>query len=130
MHRCQTRQRNTCAFFALSPLRVQNRAVRRAVPEYADNELLTRAIDPNGRDKGDISLGDRFSVGDSLRTRDTTAEVRLEPNGTILKIGPDTTFRFDTFNSGIGSKANEFSVYSGKVRFVAARHVYEDRIIV
>ncbi|MBT3276024.1 MAG: FecR domain-containing protein, partial [Spirochaetales bacterium] len=104
-----------------TPLIAQNGAVREAVLEYADDEYELSAIDQDGKDKGDIYLGDRFEEGDSIRTRSTGAEIRLQPNGTIIKIAPETTFRFNSFHSRTGSGTNEFSVYAGKVRVVAAR---------
>jgi len=55
------------------------------------------------------------------RSRSVGAEVRLRPNGSIIRIGPDTTFRLDELQRRSTSDPNQFSVYAGKVRIVAAR---------
>jgi len=104
------------------PVFAQSGAVRSVVLEYADDISTVRVIDRNGRDVGDIYYGYEFSEGDSIRTGPHGgAEVRLHPNGSIVRIGPDTTFRFDELQRRSTSDPNQFSVYAGKVRIVAAR---------
>jgi hypothetical protein len=100
----------------------QNASVRSAVLVYADDITDLRAIDDDGRAISDVDLGHSFRSGDSIRTGVSGgAELRLEPNGTLLRLGPDATVRFDRFVARFGVGSNEMSVYQGKLRMVAAR---------
>jgi hypothetical protein len=98
----------------------QNTHVRRAVLEYADDEVEIEAVNANGRDLGSVEIGDRFSQTDSIRTHRTTAEFRLEPNGSILKLSENTTFRLDAFQGRIFRKTTRLTLYTGKLHLIAA----------
>lgn len=104
-----------------APAFSQQVTVRRATLEYADDVYDLSAVDGRGRDLGEVFIGQQFSEEDSIRTGPSSgAELRLEPNGTIIRIDAGTTFRFDNFqrrNRG----TTQVTVYSGKARVVAAR---------
>ena len=59
--------------------------------------------------------------GDQLRTTTAVAEIRLDPNGSLIKLAPKTEFIIDTLQNRSGAEANTFSLVSGKLKAVAAR---------
>lgn len=70
---------------------------------------------------GGILEGDLLAPGASLRTGPTTtAELRLKPNGTLIKIAKGTTFRVEGLATP-QSNQNGFTLVAGKVRAVAAK---------
>jgi hypothetical protein len=70
---------------------------------------------------GGILEGDLLAPGASLRTGPTTtAELRLKPNGTLIKIAKGTTFRVEGLATPQNNQ-NGFTLVSGKVRAVATK---------
>lgn len=70
---------------------------------------------------GGILEGDLLAPGASLRTGPTTtAELRLRPNGTLIKIARGTTFRVEGLATPQNNQ-NGFTLVSGKVRAVATK---------
>ncbi len=60
--------------------------------------------------------------GTTIQTKDTTAEFRLTPNGSILKLARNTIFRIMALQD-TGSSSNSFRIDLGRVRVVAAKLV-------
>ena len=58
--------------------------------------------------------------GTTIQTKDTTAEFRLTPNGSILKLARNTIFRILALQD-TGGSANSFRIDIGRVRVVAAK---------
>lgn len=70
---------------------------------------------------GGILEGDPLAPGASLRTGPTTtAELRLKPNGTLIKIAKGTTFRVEGLATPQNNQ-NGFTLVAGKVRAVATK---------
>lgn len=70
---------------------------------------------------GGILEGDLLAPGASLRTGPTTTvELRLRPNGTLIKIARGTTFRVEGLATPQDNR-NGFTLVTGKVRAVATR---------
>lgn len=70
---------------------------------------------------GGILEGDLLAPGASLRTGPTTTvELRLKPNGTLIKIAKGTTFRVEGLATPQNNQ-NGFTLVSGKVRAVATK---------
>ncbi|MDR1893082.1 MAG: FecR family protein [Spirochaetales bacterium] len=91
-----------------------------AILVYADDEFEVE-ITQNGGASLDAYMGMELLPGDVIRTLRSTAELRLQPNSSIIKLGENTTFRFDGFQSN-SQTANDFTLLGGKVRTVAARN--------
>ncbi|HAP43932.1 MAG: hypothetical protein A2087_11795 [Spirochaetes bacterium GWD1_61_31] len=71
---------------------------------------------PNG-----VVEGDSIPVGAVVTTgTGTSVELRLQPNGTLLKLAADTSLRIEAIASA-SSNVNTFSLIAGKIRAVAAR---------
>ena len=58
--------------------------------------------------------------GTSISTLGSSAELELVPNGTIIKLAPNTDFIIETLQTNERT-ANTFTMISGKIRTVAAR---------
>ena len=91
-----------------------------AVLEYFENpdEILITSAD--GEDLFP-DFGMELLPGDRVKTIETVAEIRLDPNGSLIKIGQNTEFVIDTLQDLEGAEANTFSLLSGKLKMVAAR---------
>jgi len=92
--------------------------------EYVQGNDLT-VTDPKGTvftyASGGIFEGDALAAGTILRTGpSTTVELRLKPNGTLVKIAKGTTFRIEGLATPQDNR-NGFTLVAGKIRAVAAK---------
>ena len=70
---------------------------------------------------GAVQEGDSIPIGSSVRTGpSTSAEMRLSPNGTIIKLARSTNFRIDGLATPQNNQ-NGFTLVAGKIRAVAAK---------
>ncbi len=106
------------AFFALPFAAAQEQA---AVLEYFGAAGQIRVVDSDGFETSDVRFGMDLAVGDRIITRNTTAEIRLSPSGSIVKLSANTEFRIDGLAGVKKSDKNGFSLLSGKLRTVVAR---------
>jgi hypothetical protein len=65
--------------------------------------------------------GMTVAPGVTLRTGATSAELKLVPNGSLVKLAPNTAFQVKSLQDLAGAPDTELSVLSGKIRMVAAR---------
>ena len=91
--------------------------------EFVEGKQLT--VTPSGGKKQslgkELSIGDLLAVGSTIATgKGTSIELKLLPNGTILKLMPDTVFRFVSLAEA-NKPLNAFELVAGKVRAVAAK---------
>ena len=106
----------------------------RAVLEYFDNasgDLLMKLGDGSEVAGDNFDIGMDVPVGATIVTFDgDSAEVRLQPNGSIIKIAANTNFLVEGLQGAGGADANRFAVAVGKIRNVAARATGNDRYVV
>ena len=67
-----------------------------AILVYADDEYELEVIDADGIAM-DAYIGMDLLEGDTIKTFNSTVELQLEPNGSILKLSESTNFRVDGF---------------------------------
>lgn|GEM_PF-3699962 len=92
----------------------------RLVLVYADDESQLTVSDAGGTSLV-VAEGMTLAPGTTIRTKATTAEFKLEPNGSALKLGKNTLFRVRSLQ-GLGKAgSNDFAVLVGKIRLVAAK---------
>ncbi len=91
-----------------------------AVLEYFTDESEIEIIDSEGNPFEEIYYGMELSMGDTVRTGATVAELCLEPNRSIIKLGPQTDFTIETLQ-GPDSDVNAFTLLSGRIRAIAAK---------
>ncbi len=90
-----------------------------AILEYYDDDFEIVVRDADGFEYN-FFLGMELVPGDTIETFNSTAEVRLVPNGSIVKVGTNTEFTIDELQGRGGSSTNGFSVAAGRIRNVAA----------
>ena len=88
--------------------------------EYSDDETQLIITDPSGNSLVPAD-GLVLPVGSVIRTLKTTAELRLNPNGTIVKLSASTTFKIENLRGEDGTGSNDFALAAGKIRAVAAK---------
>jgi hypothetical protein len=91
-----------------------------AVLEYFGNEQEISIFDSEGFEYEFLNYGMDLLPGDRIVTKKTTAELRLDPNGSIVKIAADTTFQIDSIQGRENAESNNFSLFNGKIRSIAA----------
>ncbi len=91
-----------------------------AILEFVENESEILIIDVSGAQKEGYA-GLDLAMGDTVRTKKTTAELRLTPNGTIIKLAANTSFTVEALQGRDNEQANSFSLVAGKVRTIAAK---------
>ncbi len=91
-----------------------------AVLEYFDNPDGVFVITAEGEDLFPEYGMDLFP-GDKIKTENSVAEIRLDPNGSLIKLATGTDFVIDTLQNRGGAEANTFSLLTGKLKAVAAR---------
>ena len=91
-----------------------------AVLEYYEDDLALEINDIDGNPITDIYYGMELQEGDTIRTNGTVAELRLDPNGSIIKLANDTVFTIEHLQRD-ASGSNDFRLAAGKIHAVAAR---------
>jgi hypothetical protein len=98
-------------------------ASQKMILEYVDGaDLSVTTADKSVLKLGvGIFEGDELPVGSTVQTGpSTTAELRIKPNGTIIKLAKSTAFKIASIASTASEKSS-FALVAGKVRAVAAK---------
>ena len=107
------------SFFVPALLFSQNQEAY-ALLEYFEDEYEIQIYDADGFQVDEIYYGMELNLGDTVKTNGSYAELRLDPNGTIIKLAPDTDFTLEALQ-GKKSDANAFALLKGKMRTIAAQ---------
>ncbi|WP_319562280.1 FecR family protein [Marispirochaeta sp.] len=91
-----------------------------AVLEYFGDEYEVQVYDIDGNRIAEIFFGMDLMPGDRIKTGQTGAEIRLDPNGSIIRLSHNTEFVIERLQKDEQS-ANEFTLFGGKLRAVAAK---------
>jgi hypothetical protein len=106
----------TAAAFAQAPA---------VIVEYFENssgEMYVRTPDGAEYSVDQFGFGEELPVGATLITLDGDyAELRMDPNGTIIRVGENTNFRVDGLQGRGEAQKNTFSVAVGKFKAVVAK---------
>ena len=92
-----------------------------AILQYFDDPTQVTVTDSSGNPVGAVTYGMALSPGDTVKTQSSTAELQLQPNGSILKIAANTAFKIQTLQGANGQQSNDFSLLGGRLRAIAAR---------
>ncbi len=91
-----------------------------AVLEYFDDDLELEIFDANGFEVN-FYIGMGLSPGDQIVTGATAVEIRLEPNGSIIRVAPSSEFAIGTIQGRNEASETSVSIARGRIRTVAAR---------
>lgn len=110
------------AFVALAAAQAP-RASQSLVLEFVDGDNLD-VVYPDSTtfsySNGSVQEGDAIPVGATVRTgAGTSVELRLKPNGTVIKLAKMTTFKVEGLSTP-QKDHNGFTLVSGKLRTIAA----------
>lgn len=87
---------------------------------YFDDPYEIEVYDVSGSRYEYVDWDMPLPEGTSISTLNSSAELELVPNGTIIKLAPNTDFIIETLQTN-DRNANTFTMVSGKLRTVAAR---------
>ncbi len=96
-----------------------------AVVEYFEDEFEVEITDSDGVPR-EVILGQDLYPGDLIRTFDSTVEIRLEPNGTIIKIAPESSFTIEEIQGRDDAEKSSFRLTAGRLRTVVRRAVGDE----
>jgi len=108
------------ALVIISPVFAQDRTDPTAFLVYYDDDFELEVFDSSGEYIGDVFTGMELFPGSTIKTYNTTAEIQLDPNGSILKISENSVFQIEAFQRA-ADESNDFSLFNGKLRVIAAR---------
>jgi flagellar biosynthesis GTPase FlhF len=91
-----------------------------AILEYYDNPQEITVRNAENEKVEQVTYGMTLEPGFTVQTMNTSAELALEPNGSIIKLSRNTTFTIEGLQSS-KEESNSFSLAAGKIRAVAAR---------
>jgi len=88
--------------------------------EYSDDETQLVITDASGNALVP-SDGLVLPAGTVVKTLKTSAEIKLNPNGSIIKLSAATSFKIENLKETDGTGSNDFALLGGKIRTVAAK---------
>ena len=91
-----------------------------AVLQYFDNPSQFAVPDAGGNNANGVSYGMDLGPGYQIKTGNSTAEIQLDPNGSILKLAYNTNFTIQTLQGNSNQNVNAFSLLAGRLRAIAA----------
>ncbi len=112
-------------------LQSQQKGTQKAAPsavlEYFENPSGGLSIFDQNRRSISFEVGTRIMPGWTIVTEQgDTVELRLDPNGSIVKVAQMTNFKVESLQ-GPDAASNVFSVAIGKVRAVAGRATGQEK---
>ncbi len=119
------------AFILPQAVQSQQRGTQKTAPsavlEYFENSSGGLSIFDQNRRSVSFEVGTRIMPGWTIVTEQgDTVELRLDPNGSIVKVAQMTNFKVESLQ-GPDATSNAFSVAIGKVRAVAGRATGQEK---
>ncbi|MBI9101015.1 MAG: FecR domain-containing protein [Spirochaetales bacterium] len=111
-----------CTFlFLLSGMSLFCEELPVAILEYFDDPWEITIYDFTGEVIDDFDFGTELLIGYGIQTENSYAELRLEPNGSILNLYPHTFIKLKELQGVSGTRQNTIVQTKGKLRVIAAR---------
>ena len=108
------------ALVIISPVAAQANSSPTAFLVYYDDDFELEVFDSSGEYISDVFIGMELFPGSTIKTYNSTAEIQLDPNGSVLKISDNSVFQIEAFQT-TADESNDFSLFNGKLRVIAAR---------
>lgn len=103
----------------------------KAILEYYDDDYEIQVFDDQGKDLTpevlDYGYGFELLEGYQIKTKNTSAEIRLVPNGSMVKLDYNTDFLIESLQGSESTSANAFTLTTGKLHCIAARMSGQER---
>jgi hypothetical protein len=109
------------ASFAVVPFVGAVDAFPAAILVYADDLFEVEILDFTGAPVEPVDFGSELLIGFAIRTGATTAELRLEHNGSAILVAANTFLKIEELQGVSGSEVNSAALIDGQIRMVAAR---------
>lgn len=90
-----------------------------AVLEFFEDAAHVTIVDEDGFEVN-FYMGMGLSPGDRIITTESSVEIRIDPNGSIMKIAPGTDFALESLEGRDGADTNRVTVRRGRFRMIAA----------
>ena len=110
----------TAFMLIISPAAAQSASEPTAFLFYYDDDFELEVFDGSGDYISDVFIGMELFPGSTIKTYNSTAEIQLEPNGSVLKVSENSIFQIEAFQT-TADESNDFSLFNGKLRVIAAR---------
>lgn len=105
----------------LLPLSLFAQAEESALILYLDDPFEVQIFDANGFEVENPDIGTMINPGDQIETGNTSVELQLQENGSIMRIAEQTSFQMETIQGRGDASETAMSVGRGRMRMVAAR---------
>lgn len=108
----------TITLFAPGALWAEN---PKALLVYYDDKSEIELFDFTGKEISSFYMGYPLLIGFGIRTGASTAELKMEPNGTIIKLQENSFLKIEEMQGTKNGRSNRFAVVKGFLRIVASR---------
>lgn len=103
------------SFFLLAVLSYAAWSQSYAVLEYFDDEFEVSLYEPTGDEIQFFSFGEELAPGSRIVTRQSSAELRLHPNGSIIRLAPESALEIEALDE---SRTVDMRLGGGRLRHV------------
>ncbi len=93
----------------------------KALLTYFDDVREIEVYDFTGKEVSSVYMGYPLLIGYGIQTRNSTAELQLKPNGTIVKLRENSFMKIEEMQGTENAKSNRFALMKGLFRMVASR---------
>jgi hypothetical protein len=93
----------------------------KALLTYFDDVREIEVYDFTGKEVSSVHMGYPLLIGYGIQTRNSTAELQLKPNGTIVKLRENSFMKIEEMQGTENAKSNRFALMKGLFRMVASR---------
>lgn len=88
---------------------------------YFDDAEEIEVYDFTGEIIESVHMGFPLLIGYGVRTMNSTAELELEPNGSIIKLKENSFMKIEELQGTKNARSNRFALVKGFIRMVASR---------
>lgn len=110
----------SCCFILFAAFSLSAENPKAQLSYYSDPSEIT-VYDFSGVKQNDVYTGYPLLIGYAVQTGNCVAELKLTPNGSIVRIGEGSFFKIEELTGTQNAKANIFALIRGFFRMVASK---------